>query len=107
MRASFDTEQPSVKSLNADGLLQIFICTNGEWTDRACGESQETQRVWECDYREIICGPDDINLSDVRPHPEKYLDWKPKTDSEKIAELQEKNDMLESCLLEMSETVYA
>lgn len=107
MRASFDVEQPSAKSLEADGLLQIFICANGEWTERIYDESQEARRVWECDYREIICNPDDISLSDVQSHPEKYLDWKPKTDSEKIAELQEKNDMLESCLLEMSETVYA
>lgn len=51
-----------------------------------------------------------IDLKKVRATPEKYLDWaKPveKTDAEKIAELQEKNEMLTQCLMEMSEIVYA
>lgn len=107
MRASFDSEQPRVKHLQTDNKLYIFICVNGEWIDREYDEQQETQKIWECDYREIVCDPADINLLDVQSHPVKYLEWQPKTDAEKIADLQAKNEMLESCLLEMSETVYA
>ncbi len=110
MKASFDVEQPNVKSVRDGHTLYIFICINGEWTERQYTESQEPQRVWECDYREIVTDESNIDLEKVMATPEKYLDWTEpvkKNDAEKIAELQEKNEMLTQCLMEMSEIVYA
>jgi hypothetical protein len=110
MKASFDTEQPAVRSVRDGHTLYIFICVNGQWTERKYDESQLAQQVWECDYREIVTDESKIDLEKVTTAPEKYLDWSEpaeKTDAEKITELQEKNEMLKQCLLEMSETVYA
>ena len=110
MKASFDAEQPAVKSVRDGHTLYIFICVNGEWTERQYDESQEPQKVWECDYREIVTNENNIDIEKTMAAPEKYLDWTEpveKTDAEKIAELQEKNEMLTQCLMEMSEIVYA
>lgn len=110
MKASFDAEQPAVRSVRNGSTLYIFICINGQWMERQYDESQSAQQVWECDYREIVTDESKIDLEKVMAAPEKYLDWTEpveKTDSEKIAELQEKNEMLTQCLMEMSEIVYA
>ena len=103
MKASFDAEQPSVRSVRNGHTLYIFICVNGQWTERQYDESQPAQQVWECDYREIVTDESKIDLDKVMAAPEKYLDWTEpveKTDAEKI-------EMLTQCLLEMSEIVYA
>lgn len=110
MKASFDTEQPSVKSLEDGNKIYIFIAINGSWADYKYDEAEKSKRVWECDYREIVTDKDNIDIDKVKANPEKYLDWtekKEKTASEKIAELQEQNKMLTQCLMEMSEIVYA
>lgn len=110
MRASFDTEQKSVSDVIDGNKIYIFICANGEWTKREYDESREAQKVWECDYREIVTDIDKIDIDDVKKYPEKYLDWvEPieKTDTEKISDLQEQNKILTQCLMEMSEIVYA
>nr|DAE53434.1 MAG TPA: hypothetical protein [Caudoviricetes sp.] len=110
MKASFDAEQPNVRSVRNGHTLYIFICVNGQWTERQYDESQSAQQVWECDYREIVTNESKIDLEKVMAAPEKYLDWAEpveKTDSEKITELQKKNEMLTQCLMEMSEIVYA
>lgn len=110
MKASFDAEQPSVRSVRDGHTLYIFICVNGQWMERQYDESQPVQQVWECDYREIMADESKIDFEKVAAAPEKYLDWMEpveKTDAEKIAELQEKNEMLIQCLMEMSEIVYA
>lgn len=110
MTASFDTEQKSVSYVVDGAKVYIFICVNGKWMERVYDESQEPQKVWECEYREIITDVDKINIEDVEKNPEKYLDWvepTEKTDAEKISELQEQNKMLTQCLMEMSEIVYA
>ena len=110
MKASFDAERPAVRSVRDGHTLYIFICVNGQWTERQYEESQPVQQVWECDYREIVADESKIDLEKVTAAPEKYLDWMEpveKTDAEKIAELQEKNEMLTQCLMEMSEIVYA
>ena len=109
MKASFDAEQPAVRSVRNGSTLYIFICIKGQWMERQYDESQPAQQVWECDYREIVADESKIDL-EVMAAPEKYLDWTEpveKTDAEKIAELQEKNEMLTQCLMEMSEIVYA
>lgn len=110
MKASFDAEQPAVRSVRDGHTLYIFICINGQWMERKYDESQPAQRVWECDYREIVTDESKIDLEKVADAPEKYLYWSEpvkKTDDEKIAELQKKNEMLTQCLMEMSEIVYA
>lgn len=75
MRASFDAEQPAVKTIESDGKLYIFIAANGEWTERKYSDEHPAQKVWECDYREIVTAPGKIDLSDVKARPEEYLDW--------------------------------
>lgn len=86
MKASFDAEQPAVRSVRDGHTLYIFICVNGQWTERKYDESQPAQQVWECDYREIVTDESKIDLEKVRAAPEKYLDWTEpveKTDAEK------------------------
>ena len=108
MRASFDVEQPDVRSVTDGDNIYIFICQNGEWYDRKYDENEAAQRVWECDYNEIATTIDKINIDDVNANPAKYLNWTgEKTADEKLADLETKNEMLTQCLLEMSETVYA
>lgn len=110
MKASFDAEQPAVRSVRNGSTLYIFICVNGQWTERKYDESQPAQQVWECDYREIVTNESKIDLEKVTAAPKKYLDWSEpaeKTDTEKIAELQRRNEVLTQCLMEMSEIVYA
>lgn len=110
MKASFDAEQPNVKTVIDGDKIYIFICANGEWSERQYDESQDPQKVWECDYREIITTTDKIDVDKVKADPEMYLDWvEPieKSDSDKIAVLEEQNRMLTQCLMEMSEIVYA
>ena len=110
MKARFDVEQPPVKIINDGDKVYIYICLNGKWTERNYDESQEPQKVWECDYREIITSHSKIDIGKVKENPEEYIDWteqKEKTDAEKIVELQEQNEMLVDCLMEMSEIVYA
>lgn len=109
MTACFDTEQPSARIVE-QGKVYVFIALNGRWTNRQVENGQEPQACWECDYAEIVCEKDQIDLDDVRENPGKYLDWEPpakKTSEEEIADLKEKNRMLTECLIEMSELVYA
>lgn len=76
MKANFDAEQPAVRSVRDGHTLYIFICVNGQWTERQYDESQPVQQVWECDYREIVADESKIDLKKVRATPEKYLDWR-------------------------------
>lgn len=110
MKANFDEKQPTVKMIIDGDKIYIFICVNGEWSERQYDESQEPQKVWECDYREIITTVDKIDVDKVKANPEMYLNWvEPieKSDSDKIADLKEQNRMHTQCLMEMSEIVYA
>ncbi len=78
MRADFMEEQPSVKVSNYSNKLYIFISLNGEWVERCVNDADntaKTQKIWECDYREIITTSDKINIEDVKANPENYLDW--------------------------------
>ena len=75
MKASFAEEQPSTKILDYDGKVYIFIAVNGGWTEREYSDEHPAQRVWECDYREIITTAGKIDLNDVQENPTDYLDW--------------------------------
>lgn len=107
VRASFDTEQNAVKICETEDVVYISICLNGEWTERKYDANEEAQRVWECDYNEIITDKGKIDVDDVKTNPERYLSWTEKTIAETIADLTNENKMLTQCLLEMSEIVYA
>ena len=89
-KASFDAEQDAVTIFSADGKVFISICLNGEWKDRRYDENAEAQRVWECDYNEIIAENDEIDVDDVSSNPEKYLGWVKKNTDEKNAVLESK-----------------
>lgn len=39
MKASFDAEQPAARSVRDGHTLYIFICVNGQWTERQYDES--------------------------------------------------------------------
>lgn len=106
MRADFMQEQPSVKVVDYSNKLYIFIAVNGEWVERQVenhsGESEEpiTEKVWECDYREIITTADKIDLDDVKANPANYLEWvEPKDESPTRTEL---ND-IEAALIELAD----
>lgn len=75
MKASFDTEQPAIRVIEDGGRVYAFIALNGGWTDKKFDESLPAQRVWECDFREIVTENGAIDLEDLKGHPEKYLDW--------------------------------
>ena len=85
----------------------------------------DQQRVWSCDYREIITEEGKIDLADVKAHPENYLNWvepKEKTAMERrmdeleaekrlltaqVKALSDRNDFVEDCLAEMAGVVYS
>ena len=75
MKASFDVEQPAIRIIEDGGRVYAFIALNGGWTDKNFDESLPAQRVWECDFREIVAKKGAIDLEDLKEHPEKYLDW--------------------------------
>lgn len=78
MIACFDTEQPSVRIVE-QGKVYVFIALNGRWVNRQVENGQEPQTCWECDYAEIVCEKEQIDLGDVRENPAKYLNWEPVT----------------------------
>ena len=75
MKARFDAPQPSVKVIEDGNKVYAFIAVNGEWTEHKYSDEQPTQKVWECDYREIVTARNKIDLDALKANPEKYLDW--------------------------------
>lgn len=75
MKASFDAPQPPVKVIEDGNKVYAFIAVNGEWTERKYNDEQPAQKVWECDYREIVTARSKIDLDALKTSPEKYLDW--------------------------------
>lgn len=75
MKASFDAPQPPVKVIEDGNKVYAFIAVNGEWTEHKYSDEQPTQKVWECDYREIVTARGKIDLNALKASPENYLDW--------------------------------
>lgn len=75
MRASFDAPQPPVEVIEDGNKVYAFIAVNGEWTEHKYSDEQPAQKVWECDYREIVTARSKIDLDALKASPEKYLDW--------------------------------
>lgn len=75
MRAEFDAEQPPVRVVQNGKNIHVFIALHGAWETHSNDEAMDQQRVWRCDYREIITEEEKIDLADVKAHPENYLNW--------------------------------
>ena len=73
-KAKFTEEQPAVKITEKAGLYYIHICLNGEWVEDV-NEFDEIDRYWQCDFNEIVCEGDEIDVADVEANPEKYIDF--------------------------------
>lgn len=105
IQASFDKEQPAISIVEQNDKIYAFICLNGEWRV----DSESGIKYWECDYNQIVTNSEKIDISDLKMYPSKYLNWKelkPKTDSERIDELEQQNSLLTRCILEMSTIIY-
>lgn len=118
MKARFTTEQPAVNWQSLDnGMVDVTICLNGqEITEENQQMTEEKQHItttdtfWEYDFHQFREKVENINRETVEKNPEKYLEYelqKEKTLEQKIQEQEETIKMLTSCLLEMSEAVYA
>ena len=105
-KAKFDSKQPDVRFVQKSNTYYVFICQNERVETETTEFGENSFYVY--DYNEIISP--DIDIEDVKENPGKYLDYKPqkeKTLEQKVQEQEETIRMLTSCLLEMSETVYA
>jgi hypothetical protein len=72
--------------------------------------SPVTDTFWEYDFHQFREKAKNVNREAVEKNPEKYLEYEPqkeKTLEQKVQEQEETIRMLTSCLLEMSEAVYA
>lgn len=118
MKARFTTEQPAVSwQLLDNGMVDVTICLNGqEITEENQQMVEKEQHIatadtfWEYDFRQFREKVENINRDAVEKNPEKYLEYEPqkeKTLEQKLQEQEETIKMLTSCLLEMSEAVYA
>lgn len=107
MKALFSLEQPEVKYIESDDKTYIWICLNGAWIDNEL-ETGQLEKLWQCDFTEIVAEVGAIDIADVQAHPEDYLDFESiiKSDKERISDLEAQNEMLKACLLEISEEVY-
>ena len=97
IKSRFMEKQPSVKVIEKDKVY-VFICLNeAEVTeenmngDMSNEEPSEPVTMYEYDYNEIIEDVGVLDIDDIKTNPEDYLNYKkniPKTDSERIAELE-------------------
>lgn len=118
MKARFEAEQPAVSWQPLDnGMVDVMICLNGqkitEETQQMLEKEQyitATDTFWEYDFNQFRERTESINREAIEKNPEKYLEYKQqkkKTLEQKVQEQEETIRMLTSCLLEMSEAVYA
>lgn len=88
MRAEFFIEQPPVRITPWGDKIYIFLAINGEWIEKE-------EKIWVCDYKEIITTPDKIDQKDVLANPQNYMDWKEITLEKKISSLENaSNDII-------------
>ena len=118
MKARFTTEQPAVRWQPLDnGMVDVTICLNGQEITEENAQMVDkeqyitaTDTYWEYVFRQFREKAENVNREAVEKNPEKYLDYEPQKEKalkEKVQEQEETIRMLTSCLLEMSETVYA
>lgn len=118
MKARFITEQPVFSWQPLDnGMVDVTICLNGKEVTEENQQMLEkeqyitvTDTFWEYDFHQFREKVENINRESVEKNPEKYLEYEPqkeKTLEQKVHEQEKTIKMLTSCLLEMSEAVYA
>lgn len=116
MKARFTEKQnPVTWNMLPDGKVDVTICLNENTvTETYSGGDPENpedieQTVYEYDFNQFRENSEKISEEIVRISPEKYLEYIPEREKsleEKMKELQTSNEMLTSCVLEMSELVY-
>lgn len=106
MKARFSSQQQSVKVVQADGMVYVFICLNEQQgTERYpdMGEGQTTESYYEYDYNEVIGDADKLPLDDMQAYPENYLDYVYKDEASETVE--QKLQTLTKSLAENSENI--
>lgn len=111
-KAKYMERQPEVRwqPVNND-MVDVTLCLNEQKVTIEQGQMEDSaeQMMYEYDYHQFRESVDKINEETVRASPAKYMSYIPKSEKsleEKFEELQAANDMLTSCVLEMSELVY-
>lgn len=106
-KARFDTSQPEVIVKNHGDKSYIYISLHeAEGIEHT---EYRDYRYYEYDYHEFCEKTENMNIDDIKKHPEKYLNYEPKrepTETERIKSLEEQNQMFTECLLEMSTLLY-
>lgn len=106
-KARFDVQQPAVQIKSYNSKSYVYI---------ALHEEQGTEHTemgdyhyYEYDYHEFCEKTANLDINNIHAHPEKYLRYEPKrepTEAERIKSLEEQNQMLTDCVLEMSMLLY-
>lgn len=111
-KAKYMERQPEVRwqPIN-NGMVDVTLCLNEQKVTIEQGqmEGSAEQMMYEYDYHQFRESIDKINEEAVRVSPTKYMSYVPESEKsleEKLEELQASNEMLTSCVLEMSELVY-
>ena len=109
MKARFTTEQPAVSWQPLDNGMVDVTEENQQMVEKE-QYITVTDTFWEYDFHQFREKAENVNREAVEKNPEKYLEYEPqkeKTLEQKVQEQEETIRMLTSCLLEMSEAVYA
>lgn len=107
MKARFLRPQLPVKIITDGDTTYIFICQNevqGSEDYEYPGDGQTEETYYEYDYNEIVGKTDKLPLSDIREHPQNYLDYVYHPESDDIGirvldELQELKKAIERGLM--------
>ncbi len=106
-KARFDTSQPEVIVKNHGDKSYVYISLHeAEGIERT---EYSDYHYYDYDYHEFCEKTENLNIDDIKKYPEKYLNYEPKrepTETERIKSLEEQNQMLTECLLEMSTLLY-
>lgn len=95
--------------MRSDGNADIFIYDLGSVKEIHHQMENKEYVEYEYDMNQFKVDSKLVTLNDVLINPMQYIDFEPekeKSELEKIKELQEQNDMLTQCILEISELVY-
>lgn len=121
MNIRFYEQKPNLELREFDDNIYVYIYLNEAVKEEveinypeSVNEENVKHTVYYYDYAEFCEKKENLDLEDLKAHPEKYLDYvpkvtedpKPKTLEEQIQDLKDQNDMLTQCVLEMSELVY-
>ena len=93
MKARFMETQPAAKVVLRDGIAYVFICINEQIRTEDCATEAGSVAYIEYDYNEFAAPVGELDLDDIKAHPEEYINYIPdakqRTNSERIADLEE------------------